>query len=64
MSENHSRDVGVVNPLINESDAGIVDRDDCIAAACRYVLDEGIGVIVYLDWSASASLFCGEVFKP
>jgi hypothetical protein len=51
MSENHSRDVRMLDPLVDEADAGVMDCYDCVAAIGCYILDKTVGIVVYRNFS-------------
>ena len=46
MGEDDGGYVGMVNPLIDEADAGVVNGDDGVAAAVCDILDERIGEVI------------------
>ncbi len=46
MGEDDGCDVGVLDPLVYETDAGVVDRYDGVVATRGDVLDQGVGVVV------------------
>ena len=46
MSEDDGGNVGVLDPLVDEADASVVDSHDCIVAFRCHVFNKGIGVVI------------------
>ena len=47
MSENDSRDIGVINPLVDKTDTSIMNCNYCVAAVVCYVFNEAVRVVIW-----------------
>lgn len=52
MGEDYCCDVGVLDPLVDQTDACVVDCYDCVLAISSYVLHESVGVVIWAEVKA------------